>query len=84
MASRWHHATSIPTLLHELCFYREDYWGRFTPESRALAHTVSECVDPNGLFKSRKGGGNLDSGEGSSSTKETNKELNLLYNPNLI
>ncbi|KAF1840695.1 FAD-binding domain-containing protein [Cucurbitaria berberidis CBS 394.84] len=37
-------------------FYRQDYFGRLRPESRALAKRVSEQVDPAGLFKSRTGG----------------------------
>ncbi|KAF2691015.1 FAD-binding domain-containing protein [Lentithecium fluviatile CBS 122367] len=37
-------------------FYRQDYWGRLKPESRALAKSVSDQVDPNGLFETRTGG----------------------------
>jgi hypothetical protein len=37
-------------------FYRQDYWGRLKPESRALAKSVSEEVDPNGFFRTRTGG----------------------------
>ncbi|PVI05955.1 FAD-binding domain-containing protein [Periconia macrospinosa] len=37
-------------------FYRQDYFGRLKPESRALAKAVSEKVDPNGLFQKRTGG----------------------------
>jgi hypothetical protein len=37
-------------------FYRQDYWGRLRPESRALARRVAESVDPNGLFRVRTGG----------------------------
>ncbi|KAF2731998.1 FAD-binding domain-containing protein [Polyplosphaeria fusca] len=37
-------------------FYRQDYWGRLRPASRALAKRVSEEVDPDGLFRGRTGG----------------------------
>ncbi|CAO2650291.1 Nn.00g015830.m01.CDS01 [Neocucurbitaria sp. VM-36] len=37
-------------------FYRQDYFGRLRPESRALAKRVSEQVDPAGLFRTRTGG----------------------------
>ncbi|KAM7205157.1 hypothetical protein V8F20_003294 [Naviculisporaceae sp. PSN 640] len=37
-------------------FYRQDYFGRLKPESRALAKSVAERVDPNGLFRTRTGG----------------------------
>jgi len=37
-------------------FYREDYWARLRPESRALAHSVSLDVDPSGFFRTRTGG----------------------------
>lgn len=37
-------------------FFREDYWGRLRPESRALAKSVSSDVDPQGLFRTRTGG----------------------------
>jgi hypothetical protein len=37
-------------------FFRQDYWGRLRPESRALARRVSEEVDPEGLFRDRTGG----------------------------
>lgn len=37
-------------------FYRQDYWGRLKPENRALAKSVAEGVDPEGLFRTRTGG----------------------------
>lgn len=37
-------------------FYRQDYFGRLRPESRALAKRVAQDVDPNGLFCTRTGG----------------------------
>lgn len=37
-------------------FYRQDYFGRLKPESRALAKAVSDDVDPQGLFQTRTGG----------------------------
>lgn len=37
-------------------FYRQDYWGRLRPESRALARSVQEDVDPEGMFRTRTGG----------------------------
>jgi len=37
-------------------FFRQDYWSRLRPESRALAHDVSLKVDPEGLFRTRTGG----------------------------
>ncbi|KAF2638132.1 FAD-binding domain-containing protein [Massarina eburnea CBS 473.64] len=37
-------------------FYRQDYFGRLRPQSRALAKSVSEAVDPDGLFRTRTGG----------------------------
>tara|TARA_R110002003_G_scaffold998_1_gene21939 strand:+ start:3981 stop:5270 length:1290 start_codon:yes stop_codon:yes gene_type:complete len=37
-------------------FFRQDYFGRLKPESRALARRVSEQVDPTGLFRARTGG----------------------------
>jgi hypothetical protein len=37
-------------------FYRQDYFGRLRPESRALARRVSEQVDPQGFFRDRTGG----------------------------
>lgn len=37
-------------------FYRQDYWSRLRPESRALAKSVSEAVDPDGFFRDRTGG----------------------------
>jgi hypothetical protein len=37
-------------------FYRQDYWGRLRPESRALAKKVQQEVDPQGLFRTRTGG----------------------------
>ncbi|KAF2651529.1 FAD-binding domain-containing protein [Lophiostoma macrostomum CBS 122681] len=37
-------------------FYRQDYWGRLRPESRALAKRVQQEVDPQGLFRTRTGG----------------------------
>jgi hypothetical protein len=37
-------------------FYRQDYFGRLRPESRALAKRVSEEVDLKGFFRDRTGG----------------------------
>ena len=37
-------------------FFRQDYFGRPRPESRALAKRVADEVDPRGLFMSRTGG----------------------------
>lgn len=37
-------------------FYRQDYFGRLKPQSRALARVVAERVDPDGLFRTRTGG----------------------------
>jgi hypothetical protein len=37
-------------------FQEQDYFGRLRPSSRALAKSVSERVDPDGLFKERTGG----------------------------
>jgi len=37
-------------------FYRQDYWARLRPESRALARRVALDVDPEGLFRTRTGG----------------------------
>jgi hypothetical protein len=37
-------------------FYRQDYFGRLRPESKALARRVSEEVDPKGFFRDRTGG----------------------------
>jgi hypothetical protein len=37
-------------------FYRQDYFGRLKPESRAVARRVSESVDPKGFFRDRTGG----------------------------
>ncbi|KAK3314372.1 hypothetical protein B0H66DRAFT_523882 [Apodospora peruviana] len=37
-------------------FFREDYFARLRPESRALARQVAASVDPDGLFRSRTGG----------------------------
>jgi hypothetical protein len=37
-------------------FYRQDYFARLKPESRALARRVADQVDPRGLFGTRTGG----------------------------
>ena len=37
-------------------FFRQDYFGRLRPESRALAKKVADAADPRGLFRSRTGG----------------------------
>ncbi|KAI8623851.1 FAD-binding domain-containing protein [Xylariaceae sp. FL1651] len=37
-------------------FYREDYWGRLRPESRAFAQQVAAKYDPDGFFRDRTGG----------------------------
>ena len=35
------------------CFYPQDYFGRLKPEKAALAKSVRDEVDPNGLWKDR-------------------------------
>ncbi|KAK3387945.1 hypothetical protein B0H63DRAFT_542413 [Podospora didyma] len=37
-------------------FFKEDYFARLKPESRALARRVAGEVDPQGLFRDRTGG----------------------------
>ena len=37
-------------------FFRQDYFGRLKTDSRALAHSVAEEYDPDGLFRDRTGG----------------------------
>ncbi|KAI1277128.1 hypothetical protein F5Y07DRAFT_113986 [Xylaria sp. FL0933] len=37
-------------------FYRQDYWDRLRPESRAFAQQVAASYDPDGFFKTRIGG----------------------------
>jgi hypothetical protein len=37
-------------------FYRQDYFARLKPESRALARRVQDEVDLGGLFRTRTGG----------------------------
>lgn len=37
-------------------FFEQDYWGRLKPENRALAQSVADEVDPDGLFRDRTGG----------------------------
>ncbi|KAI1261053.1 hypothetical protein F5Y18DRAFT_403205 [Xylariaceae sp. FL1019] len=37
-------------------FYREDYWSRLRPESRALAQQAAAKYDPDGFFRDRTGG----------------------------
>ncbi|KAI5860495.1 FAD-binding domain-containing protein [Durotheca rogersii] len=37
-------------------YHRQDYFGRLRPESRALARSVADRVDPDGLFRTRTGG----------------------------
>ncbi|KAI0788364.1 FAD binding domain-containing protein [Fomes fomentarius] len=38
-------------------YWREDYWGRIHPDSRSLAQSVQQQVDPTGFWKSRSAGG---------------------------
>ncbi|KAH9883856.1 hypothetical protein F4778DRAFT_615644 [Xylariomycetidae sp. FL2044] len=45
----------LPTFMN-YGFYRQDYWARLRPESRALAQRVSAAVDPDGFFRNRTGG----------------------------
>lgn len=37
-------------------YQRQDYFGRLRPASRALAKSVADQVDPDGLFRDRTGG----------------------------
>ncbi|KAH8157685.1 glucooligosaccharide oxidase [Xylaria polymorpha] len=37
-------------------FYREDYWSRLRPESRAFAQQVAAKYDPDDFFRNRTGG----------------------------
>lgn len=43
-------------LFANYAFFRQDYFGRLKPESRALAVAVAEEYDPEGLFRDRTGG----------------------------
>lgn len=43
-------------LFANYAFFRQDYWGRLKPESRAHAAAVSAEYDPEGLFRDRTGG----------------------------
>jgi hypothetical protein len=56
----WQDSGKLPRaylpLLMNYAFSRQDYFSRLRPESRTLARTVSEQVDPDGLFKDRTGG----------------------------
>lgn len=38
-------------------YWREDYWGRIHPDSKSLAQSVQQQVDPAGFWKSRSAGG---------------------------
>ncbi|KAI0794172.1 FAD binding domain-containing protein [Fomes fomentarius] len=38
-------------------YWREDYWGRIHPDSRRLAESVKQEVDPTGFWKRRSAGG---------------------------
>ena len=40
-------------------YFRQDYWGRLNPESRALAESVRDQVDPNKFWVERTAGGFL-------------------------
>ena len=37
-------------------FYRQDYWARLKPESRAFAQEVAAKYDPDNFFRDRTGG----------------------------
>ncbi|OAK94343.1 FAD-binding domain-containing protein [Phaeosphaeriaceae sp. SRC1lsM3a] len=56
----WQEAGTLPQaylpLFMNYGFYRQDYFGRLRPESRALAKQVSGQVDPQGFFRDRTGG----------------------------
>lgn len=43
-------------LFANYAFFRQDYFSRLKPESRALAAAVSAEYDPDGLFRDRTGG----------------------------
>ena len=43
-------------LMANYAFYRQDYWGRLKPTSRAFARQVVDAYDPEGLFRTRTGG----------------------------
>jgi hypothetical protein len=43
-------------LFMNYAFFRQDYFGRLKPESRALAKSVADQVDPTGMFRDRTGG----------------------------
>ena len=38
-------------------YYRQDYWGRISPESKALALKTRKAYDPEGFFQTRTSGG---------------------------
>ncbi|KAG0152942.1 FAD dependent oxidoreductase, putative [Penicillium digitatum] len=38
-------------------YYRQDYWGRLSPESKALALKTCKAYDPQGFFQKRTSGG---------------------------
>ncbi|CAI7655371.1 unnamed protein product [Penicillium viridicatum] len=38
-------------------YYRQDYWGRIRPESKALALKTRKAYDPQGFFQKRTSGG---------------------------
>ncbi|KOS38668.1 hypothetical protein ACN38_g10495 [Penicillium nordicum] len=38
-------------------YYRQDYWGRISPESKALALKTRKAYDPQGFFQKRTSGG---------------------------
>ncbi|KAJ5109473.1 hypothetical protein N7456_006148 [Penicillium angulare] len=45
-----------PLFMNDL-YYRQDYWGRIKPESKALALKTRLDVDPEGFFQQRTSGG---------------------------
>ncbi|KAI9170746.1 FAD-binding domain-containing protein [Paramyrothecium foliicola] len=49
-------ASGYMPIFMNYAYYRQDYFGRLRPGSRALAKAVATSVDPDGLFKDRTGG----------------------------
>lgn len=60
LVTEWQGAGRLPTgylpIFMNYAFYRQNYFGRLKPESRALAARVSAEVDPDGFFRDRTGG----------------------------
>ncbi|KAI0753246.1 FAD binding domain-containing protein [Daedaleopsis nitida] len=54
-------AGSIPDAYRPLFmndgYFRQDYWGRINPDSKALAESVVSSVDPDSFWKTRTAGG---------------------------